>query len=418
MNIFDMLDASDLMKFASFSPRFQRIIVDHYIIGKYRLHETTISLIVADSVSIEYKSDDEWIPLITDNFDDSLTALQLFGKVFKHLNIQITYTSGYKIVERVQAAVNKYCTNAIQKVEVIDYNCHDESKKVNVSFPNAADVAVRTWAFEPRYPFSLNSAFPKMKKLDLDCRADELAHYPYLEEMSIGVAFGYPRLFASDISDLVQLNPQVRRMKTAGFNIPTYFEELSKLPNLEYLTVGLLSKTDYDDVFTTARFRKVKEFALDVDEYKTEIAYFSVPEALLDSIEFVQLESFSFTIIDFYSERKMIFLIGMVLKNVGLQKVMVNTQCIFDYADKLIAGLPHLRELNIIWHRDSRGVRLKQFLERVVTEDRTLERFTVRFQRDAEVMIKSLLPFIPQGWRYVEMEVSSSPKLLQLHRSE
>lgn len=415
MSIFDLLDASELVKLAQFSPRFHKIILDHYIIGKYRLQERNILITVTDTVTIKYKTDYKWIPLIKENYDISLVVLQLFGEAFTNLNIQINYQIGYTIVEGVQAAVNKHCTNAFQKVEVLHYYCHNDSQKVNVSFPNATDIVVSARVYVLRSPFNLDLAFPKMQKLKIDCSSDQHAHYPHLTELIFGLDYQHPKQYESYVSQLVQMNPQLRRIKTPGFNFPTYFEHLSELPNLEILTVGLLSRYYYDSEFTTARFRKVKEFSLDVDEFRNGTPYLGFPEALLDSIQFDLLESFSLTMYDTDNEQKTNFLIGMIVRNAELQKVTINSNLHLDYALKLVEKLSHLRELNIVWHKHSSGLALNRFLSHIVEKNHTLERFNVRFPVRAEVLIEGLLEFIPQGWRYIEAGVSS--KWLQLERS-
>lgn len=411
MIIFDLLDVSDLMKIATLSPRFHQLTLDHYITAKYHIEEHEIFLYLRITVIMEYEMGDILHSPIADQYEDVLTVLQLFGHIFKRLNIQI-YSRGCKYAEETQSLVNKYCSSAFQKITIHNYHALQCPVNVNISYPNATHVVLNDHDdYFPVDRFRLDVAFPQMQHLAVDCRIALHNHYPHLIEALFGKNYGHPHYLAPELSVFIRLNPQLRRIKTPAFNIATYLPNLSDLPHLEYLSLGLLWKSDYN-IFapSIARFKHLKQFSLNVDEYSM-VSGNMLPQELLSSMQFDRLESFTV-----YSRNPTNpdFLIAMMAKNTQLQNVTINSEFSFNNLSNLIQALPQLKELNIIWHKQFFGVILNQFLEHVILSNLSLEQFSISISGYNAMNYEDLLEFVPPGWNV--MDSRCTPKLLQLQR--
>lgn len=408
MDIFDMLEMADLAKVAPLSPRFHKIIMDHYIIPIYRLHEREISLIQYESREFRmFYNNQNSYSLITKKYDEMLVVLQTFGHIFRYLDIR---TSSYDA--GIQSYVNTHCTNAVQKITLKAYSAVNLG---NIFFPNATTVVTDESVYLPNDPFQLNTAFPQMQKLVVKGLINLQHHYPKLTEVSFDLGPMGQHFTSSELSLFFRLNPQLRHVKTPAFNSATYLISLSELPNLENLFLELVQSTVYTvHAPPIVRFRYVKSFSLDVDAYMASSLDGPAGE-LLASAQFDQLESLSAYTRKF-SNRD--FLIDFMSRNTALQNVTMYS--IFNEVQmaKLIDALPQLREVNLIWQPESLQSTLDEFLRHVDTSNHSLQILNVHFSSFLDITYEQLLESVPPGWNVKYAAYMRNSQILRLERSK
>lgn len=364
-----------------------------------------------ETVSMVYNRPNQWTPRIADGYDEALAALQTFGHIFNFVHIKI-FSSGYEFVERIQAAVNEYCSNAYQTLTLSSEYGFDDFwlSEVNISFPIASNII----SYLPSDPIRLDIAFPQMQKLEIGYVTDLHYHYPQLTEVIICISNDFPNYFnGSELLEFFRLNPQLRRIESPVYNIFSYLPSLSELPNLESLTLWLFPLTDYTIPYPSlARFRNVKVFSLDGDAHGAPTSE-GLPEELLESIQFDRVESFS---VQTWNPNKLEFLTDMIAKNIGLRTVTIDCTFTFEQLSKLIRLLPQLKELTIIWHDESSGSALHRLLERVIASDHRLEKLNVDLSKHVQITYMDLLEFVPGGWTYSKKIAYQNPQMLILNQ--
>lgn len=412
-----MLEFVDLVKAANVSPRFYQLIVDHYMTSQFRLHESNITLYVQKTVSLTYSRPNEWVRMIGDGYDEVLAAFETFGAIFNFVHIEIA-SSGCEYIDRIQSAVNKYCSNAFQTITLhSELDDFDDFwlEEVNITFPNASSIILYGNDYLLSGPIRLDIAFPQMQKLEIGCVIDLHYHYPQLSDVIISIPNGFPHYFnGSELSEFFRLNPQLRRIESPVYNTSSYLSSLSELPNLESLTLWLFPRMEYTfSVPPVVRFRNVKEFSLDGDAHGAPLSE-ELPEELLDSIEFDRVKSFS---VQTMNADKLEFLFDMIVKNRGLRNVSIDCMFSFEHLSKLIRMLPQLNELTIIWQDESSGIALKQLLEGGILNKHRLEIVNVHVSKNGELTYMDLLEFIPRGWTYRKAAYQDR-EMLQLTREK
>lgn len=419
MQILDMLELIDLANVATLSTRCQQLIVDHYIKVKYRWHEKKILLHIQSMLTMEYRKAEFVHTRIATDYDEVLIILKAFGHIFKDIDIQII-SSGYKYVEEIQSFVNAHCSNAVQKIDIFNhhiYTANDGFPTVNMSFANATDIRITTNDYFPNDPFRLDKAFPQMQKLQVGCSIDLHHHYPHLTNVMFYILYmegrqaGYnPR----DLPTFLRLNPQLSRIESPAYNISSYLPNLSELPNLQSLSLRLLPRIAYGFApQPITRFRHVKDFSVQVDSYGEAHNGEELQKEILASIQFDQLESFS---VKSYNPANLNFLIETIVKNTALRTVEINAVFTFEQLATLVASLPQLNELNIIWKGESSGLVLNEFLEYIGANNHSLHNINVDFNKYKGLRFENLLRFIPSGWSYSQT-IAHQSNLLQLKSS-
>lgn len=413
LEIFDKLDFFDLVKLSTLGPRFHQIIVDHYIIAEYRLHEKKLYIKIGYTVSTHVYPNDDSNSLYTEKEEEVLAVLQYFGNVFNSIKLEI-FALGYKYVEEIQYALNKYCFKTTQEITLHRRLPRVDDLNVNFSFLHAADVNIEHFPFEPIEPMRLDISFPRMRKLIIDREVDLIHHYPHLTEF-ISSIFGWS-LNLPGFYDFMRLNPQIRSIDITIYNDAMFLTSLSELlPNLETLSLGLLSANDYNfDFSSIARFKHVKKFNLNVDLHMRPYnSWTDRLHQIIDSIEFDSLHSFS---VQSLNPESFDYLIGLIARNSELKNVSINSELSFEQLCRLITPHSKIIELTIDSQETSlRGI-WNRFLEHL-TISHSLEKLTVQFFKYGEISYEDLVEIVPFGWSISGIEAKEYPQLIHFHRT-
>lgn len=400
MSILDVLPLNDLVKIASLNPRFSQLIAKHYMNS---LQDREIYITLDDAISIRASSVDAPFPIIIDEYETVLSALQHFGHIFRYLDIRIRPT-GYKYLDKIQSFVNKYCSDALQKVTIIRDD--NDPTPFEFSFVNTTCVFVVDTDRNRADPLPLHTAFPQMEKLATDANLDLNHHYPHLSEIFVSRVL--------DLSDMWRLNPQLRRIEIQLSSDPAYFRKLTEwVPNLESLTLMVLKREYNFYTSPLAQFKNLKNFTLSMDPLGELFFSFDRLHVIFDSIRFDKLESFTLI-----SSRYIALdsVIPMITQNAALQIVNLNVELSFAQFSEVITNLPELKELTICWHRIKTRPILNRMLEHIIATNHGLNKITIDLVQRPDVTTKAdFLEFLPVGWTNEE---NAQPTLLQLVRSE
>lgn len=336
MSILDMLDLRDLFKLATLTQRFRKLIVYYYIIRKYRLHTSEICLSLEYEFSMYYKcSGNYYLPIVTDCNGDVMLVSRYFGHLFSHVRLL----------------------------------------NVNILFESAAAIHLENIFPQENNSLRLDTAFPHMKKLAIDREGDLKYHHPHLAELKFPSCWridSEPALF-----DFLRLNPQIRSVELPILDSIDYLKTLNELlPSLETLSIVLLPSFRYSIVsYETVRFKQVKHFEMIGDIFDRVDLSTEAIRQLITSIQFDHLESFSITG-QTLDARDMI--IELILNNLGLQSITINSEFSFEQMSRLAASLRELKDVSIVWNKETPPDLLNRILEHVGDSNNTIEKCTVR----------------------------------------
>lgn len=230
LGIFDFLDFSGLANVAATSPRYQELIIRHYMNHKYGLNGARVNIFPYSNYmhghirdTTIYNHDASLNSFKTDN-KGMLSALKAFCHIFDELIITNSdaYTAFNELLEDIAQATNKYCSNIPQTI-----NVNMDRENVQFTFAHAKSVKLRS---PERYTAAeLNRLFPQMEKLNIHIEKryklhQHLPHLQYFEayERQSMISGKLGRLF--DVETFGKHNPQLR-----GIRVPANFKQLQQL---------------------------------------------------------------------------------------------------------------------------------------------------------------------------------------------
>lgn len=279
LNIFDHLDFGDLANVAAIGPRYQQLIVDHYMIPAYKLPGKTVKILLSGrdestGVSI-YPS---ITTLLANGYSETLSTIISCCHLFSNLIIISDYIYPVKndFVQNVSYAVNSFCRNTPLEISM-EMSWRQKDKKF--TFENATIVTLNIP--EHGAVTDLNVYFPRMKVLKITVITSYTLneHFPHLEQLS---------LCESDngkfnLQTFGTQNPQIRRLRIRFDWDINHLDQMNNLfPQLEELHIditkrpqqtGILGKlSNLLSIFgkkpvSSVHFRKVKSFTLETGRF-------------------------------------------------------------------------------------------------------------------------------------------------------
>lgn len=336
MSVFDNLPINDLIMTAAISPRFTDIILNHYIIGKFRLHEKQqITLNGRNPFELMHFDKNGKNVILTNGSNATVFGLKIVGHILKHLNVEVT-DFGSPDWLPIFESVDKYCSRA--------------TKEINIYGLNFQALAYWTYKFQHMptttiaihqkiYNESIYLLFPLVENLSLlKLTVPLVQHLPHLAKCSIKFAddYKYP-----NICEFIRLNPQLRSFHTSMVNNNVshvrFISEM--LPNLESLSLTMQIKrlaTDRE----TIHFKNVKEFSLRIyitiplDSYRDAIGH----------IQFGQLETLKIkTLLPILAGD----IIAMFSQNKNLNKIELDMRMTSEELLSVVETWPNLTEISL-----------------------------------------------------------------------
>lgn len=335
---FDQMNLQSLAQAAKHSQRVHEIILNKFVLEKFRLNESEIDMDLTRRVpNILHGS-----AYIGYDTEATLTVLKLFGPVFSKLRIIIDLPGcPQETVTKIAAAVAEYCSKASQTIELSRRN---EQFDVNFTFPHAKEVILSQQydSDRPVDTLDLNVAFPRMQKLQTSV-ADYLRldrHFPHLTHFTLFKSMNTERF----LKTFIQLNPQLRGLETPMLmNFPHLQKINEMLPNLEVLGIRY-TEDDYVSATDSIHFEKVTKFTLNLMNVEDNEITASLQKSL-SLIKFTRLESFQLKSLRASEESKQ-FLLNMIAQYDHLSNLEFEQ---FDLtADEILALMNQLPRLETI----------------------------------------------------------------------
>lgn len=335
-------------------PHLQQIILENYIVGKFRLNESLIDIDLTRRVpNILHGTD-----YIGDGVDDTLSVLEQFGSVFTQINIDVDLPGcKEETVKKIAVAVNKYCSKASQKVSLtVRYAYYN----ILFQFPHATEVEFAYDYNDMDSPeiedeLELNQIFPSMQKL----RVLTVRDTPLNQHFSNLLHFELVGLHRDNANDnlhtFFKANPQLRSVSAPMLcNFPYLNEVNVMLPELESLGIEY-TETLYVPATGVVHFKNVKEFALNLGKLEGDITsdeYSGLRMSISTALKFGDLDSFkltSFKLTSYVeSQEAKEFLLNLITQHEQLTKLAFQS---FDLSNaelmELMEQLPKLKALQV-----------------------------------------------------------------------
>lgn len=406
MGVFDYMHVNDLIKIASLNQRFSQLILEHYMITKFKLHTHVIQLYIGQRVLLSCIIDSENSVTIAENYDETIFVLEAYGHIFSQLRLELA-PHGYEYMEGIRSSINKYCVNAETALKI--YRNNNDLTDSDVSITNATSIYLcLIYGNLYKNPLRLDKAFPYMQRLELDHNTDLSFHYPHLNEFLFHD--GGDQRYHWNWFDFVRLNPQIHRVETPIFNNNTYLPSLSKmLPNLDTLSLRTLRDIYYHDMaIEIARFNRVKYFTIDL--LLDDRQWNDNVHEMLASIQFTRLESFT---VNTRVWASFSFMLELALENTALQHLSFTSYKVnLQHLNRMVQTLPQLKELIISCYDSSTFDELMVFLGDVISNQYALGTLTLTIKKSDDIE-----EIVPEGWNYKLIGFDNRVKTIQISRA-
>lgn len=393
MSIFDYLRVGDLIRVAQINPRFANIVLNHYIIGKFRLHEKRgASSIGLAHFRLFYSGRKEERTDITRNAVETVSTLELFGHILKHLRYEVQdfalpdWQDMFEFVE-------KYCPQATKEITISSVAKSDSNiaklsnwrrsfdhrtTQVTIRGYNDIQIPLGDW-----FPFLEQLAVVKLTKASIQ-------HYPHLTRFSI--EYGGHN---SGICEFLHLNPQIQHFQAGTSNNASYVRYLSEtLPNLESLSLNINIHSPNDDR-NVIHFKNVKEFSFEISVSRRLHSYFCVIGNLrFDQLEIIRISARA------TATALAVEIIRLIPQNTGLKIVEIDMPITSEQLLHLVQVLPNLKEISFNLDHSS----MLAALQSILVDNHVVDKVTTQSLNN-EVRLEDFVEITPDSWHLVENEL-------------
>lgn len=363
------------------------------MIGKFRLHEKRISFYIGEKdFKLRYADSYEPRIYIANGLNETLTAMQLFGRSFKRIHYDVAVFGTPSSLDIFEYG-DKYCSQATKEITIRRINGKALAKR-SFTFDNTtAQIAIHGHIIDS---FPLNEYFPFMQQLTVSNLVESIVHhYPHLTKCRIQSPFQNLDHANPNVYELIRLNPQMRELSTRMENSASYLKYLSDmLPHLETLSIILNTNGGIDLAHEIMHFKSIKEFSLYI------LSSFGEPELrpIIGNIQFDQLEVFKLEATwPVFADNE---LIQLIAANRGLKKIQTNLQMTIGTFNSLVEVLPELNEISIRWHDE-----MIESLAAFFMGNGKINR--INFHDCYQIHVDDLQGDIPPNWEIVEIPLDT-----------
>lgn len=238
LTIFDLLDTVELINFASVSPRFHNLILQHYVIP-FNNGESRITIVINEfdqksELYIQLSFDEDTKLILGDSL---LRAIQVLGQFITRLDIYNISPGDPERTLTLGKYIKKYCSNSLKQLLLykVDANLLDQLTS------SIANVTNLTLLYDlSANGIDLNQIFPKLQRLsiDFDEKPMDLSflrhNFMNLEHFELSVGPNGDN--RANIEYFIRSNPQIQNLAVPLFGNATFVEYIrDHLPKLESL---------------------------------------------------------------------------------------------------------------------------------------------------------------------------------------
>lgn len=335
----------DLIRVATLSPRIADIILNHYIIGKFRFHEQkiicSIEALVVDPMVARIQ--------IAHGLDEIRLALELFGHTIQQLHYE-AHEFGSSKWQELFKAFDEFCPHATKDITI--YAMDGSALAANWSYSFDETTAQVSIPYIKNNTIPLDIVFPFMKYLTISRLGESDArHHPHLTHLLFNGDYTDDK--NARLSEFIHLNPQLQHFETSFINNMTYMRYLSEsLPNLESLRIRL-EVTSCEIPSEIIHFKNVKEFTFDLfsaiqsyDKFGRNVPAQLILDAYHRAISNITFDQLHTLKVEANRIVPSAHLIQMIAQNKALQKLQTNFQMTSAEMLGLIEVLPGLKEFS------------------------------------------------------------------------
>lgn len=367
------------------------------------LYTRPVRLYVNENATMTYRNEKNVLITISHGYNKTLATLQMHGHQFNHLTITIGI-QGYNFAENITDYINKYCTRAYLEVNLLrGYDIDD----IQFSLKNYTSVSIiHTFNTTGVDQLSLDNAFPRMQKLNIDYHMNIEKKFPNLIEFVYFPTNDDPH--AVHLNEFIKLNPQLQSIQTSLYYDRTFLPTLSSelLPNLESLNLRTNDVPHANDTVKVAKFKHVKHLTLNVRHSKLTYRL----ERMLESIQCERLESFT---VESHTHHHG-FLFNLMWRNKGLRSVTLLNTYPLSAVVAVNKQLPQLKELTMFV-----SIAGLSNLRELLAGAKTLDTVTIRLNPFNEVKYEDIVKHVPKNWSHSMRpdEYVDTYDIVQLKRS-
>lgn len=240
------LDFSALVDVADFGGRYRELVIHHYMIPVFKVHEKSFNMLLIMAPSIGYYDEtkvysDAIVFRKVESFTKALRNVgHLISKVFfngSHKNESAEYSIG--------KSMNQYCRDSLVELSLRNFR-GILTVEWKAPFAKLEKVTLYCGTLNTKTASQLNKFFPKvrcMKLLELWANKTSSIEqsFPFLEDFEY---YEHPHAHSMDIKKFITLNRQLKTLNIRAnmdAELPKVMNET--LPHLEELTI-FLGKTD------------------------------------------------------------------------------------------------------------------------------------------------------------------------------
>lgn len=395
LNIFDWLNLTDFLHLAQLNQRYEKLVIDHYLIGKYHFHENRLALNainsklqIVDGIQIES---------IVGN-DEVLQFIRHFGPAIHHLDIYSRHNTDNEMAN-LGKFIEFYCRDSLASLS-LTYEASSLLNQWTMQFSNVQNFSISII----QNPHKLREIFPMMRNLSVTVLNDlsiNSLHLPNLYHLSYHEFVSSPKKIF--LQNIIQSNEQLKSFES---DIPMNLDTLQLISKysteLEFLNLRCIFLNSIIPInSSTVRFPKVKQFSF----VSQSTAMLSHPFPIV----FDRLES-----LELYEQKLSTPLISFIIQN--KQLTFVSLPCCsltYDQLNKLVDELPKLQAINVKWPNNMTSI---DFFN-IIDKSEQMEYLTIILNDDNDNN-DLLMEKIPTEWELQNSDLDLMNNKLKFQRSK
>lgn len=353
--VFDKLNISDLISAADIGHRYRHLVIRHYAIPKFKMHESVIrfvgNMLAKDDILISNNS----VEILS--FSTAQKVLRIFGNLISNLKLNHGRYNPTQ-ARTITKYINDYCSESLAEIEFKNFKdtLMEQLHKPFVKVQNIQLIA----GILPNEPFDLNIAFTAMHRLEFKwvtvTESKYLErHYPHLEHLQMN---GH-----KTIVGIIAFNPQIESLSVLGDYDFDFLRFISS--NARKLSALALNGLPTD--FTETTFRRiftistVKKFTLNLSKFLDHSPEYS-------PFDLQQVEEFKLSITHPFPRW-----VDLIVQYQNIRKFKVEPGILDnDQWNKILTGLPNLKEVFLKWD----GTKSTEVIAALINNSTVLEKVT------------------------------------------
>lgn len=382
---------------AQLNQRYEKLVIDHYLIGKYHFHENRLAL---NAIDHKFQIFDGIHIESIDGSDEVMQFIRLFGKAVHHLDIYSLHNTDSEMAQ-LGKLIDFYCRDSLVSLS-LTYEASSLLNQWTTEFPNVQNVSISIIQNTQK----LREIFPKMRNLSVTVLNDhsiQSLHFPNLYHLSYHEFISSPQ--KSFLRSIIQSNGQLKSFET---DIPMKIDMLQFISEystgLEFLNLRwlILNSNETPINSSIVRFPKVKQFSF----FSQSSGLLSHPSPFLfDRLQSLELRAkiLSTPLISFITQNKQLTFVSLPWSLLT-----------YGQLNELVNKLPELQTINMRWPINMTSIDFFNIIDR----SEQLEYLTIILNDENDDNNNLLMEEIPVQWKFQLSDSDLVNKQMKFQRSK